>query len=54
VIHAFMGHFERGEEPWGHFSGLSPWSYRRELEQRLVPLLAEDGWKPVAGVGAVL
>ncbi len=54
VINAFMGHYERGEEPWGTFSGLSPLDYRDNLEQFLVPLLAEDGWVPMQGLGAEL
>jgi|GEM_PF-3013604 len=54
VINAYMGHYERGEEPWGIFSGLSPLTYRDVLEQFLVPLLAEDGWSPMQGLGAKL
>lgn len=54
VVHAFMGHFERGEEPWGTFSGLSPLAYRNALETTLVPLLEEDGWKAIPGLGVRL
>lgn len=52
VINAFMGHFERGEEPWGRYSGLSPATYRRILHEKLVPLLREDGWEALPGLGA--
>jgi len=54
VINAFMGHYERGEEPWGTFSGLSPLTYRDKLSQFLIPLLAEDGWSPMQGLSAKL
>jgi len=54
VINAFMGHFERGEEPWGRFSGLSPDTYRNQLSSYLVPLLQDDGWEALPGLGAKL
>ena len=54
VINAFMGHFERGEEPWGKFSGLSPIAYRDALDLLLTPLMRDDGWKPMPGLGALL
>jgi hypothetical protein len=54
VINALMGHFERGEEPWGDYSGLSPHEYRNLLQEKLVPLLQEDGWEPLRGVGSAL
>lgn len=50
VINAFMGHFERGEEPWGVYSGLSPLAYREALIETLVPLLNEDGWEALPGL----
>lgn len=50
VINAFMGHFERGEEPWGVFSGLSPFVYRDALMDKLIPLLKDDGWKAIPGL----
>lgn len=31
-INAFMGHWGRGQEPWGKFSGMSPTSYRHALK----------------------
>jgi len=54
VINAFMGHFERGEEPWGIYSGLSPLVYRDILKDKLVPLLNEDGWEALPGLKAQL
>ena len=50
VISAFMGHWERGEEPWGRNSALCPTNYAATLSGYLVPLLEEDGWKPFAGI----
>ena len=55
VIDAYMGHWERGMEPWGRFSGLSPLVYREVLAEYLVPLLEKCGWKEepgLTGVGA--
>ena len=49
VIDAYLGHWERGEEPWGRFSGMSPNEFTEILAQFLVPLLAEDGWIPFGG-----
>ena len=54
VINAFMGHFERGEEPWGKFSGLSPIAYRNALDHFLTPLMRDDGWAPMSGLGVTL
>lgn len=54
VINAFMGHYERGEEPWGRFSGFSPQVYRDVLNTILVKLLADDGWEAIQGLGAQL
>jgi hypothetical protein len=51
VINALMGHWIRGIEPWGRYSGLSPLVYREELIKHLVPLLEEDGWGPEQGLG---
>ncbi|MBT0666128.1 hypothetical protein KI809_17595 [Geobacter pelophilus] len=51
VIQAFLGHWERGVEPWGRYSGLSPLVYRDELSKHLVPLLEEAGWTKESGLG---
>lgn len=50
IIAAFMGHWERGEEPWGRFSALSPTNYSSTIAKHLVPILADDGWGPIAGI----
>ncbi|HIJ96851.1 MAG TPA: site-specific integrase [Desulfuromonadales bacterium] len=49
-IAAFMGHWERGEEPWGTYSALSPQSYAATLSKFLVRLLENDGWRPMPGI----
>lgn len=51
IINAFMGHWERGVEPWGCYSGLSPFVYRDELIKYLVPMLQADGWEEEEGLG---
>ncbi|MFZ4859017.1 MAG: site-specific integrase [Desulfuromonadaceae bacterium] len=50
VIAAFMGHWERGEEPWGRYSALSPVDYATILAKYIVKLLEEDGWKKMSGL----
>jgi hypothetical protein len=50
VINAFMGHFERGEEPWGVFSGFSPLVYRDAIKKYLVRILKDDGWRAIPGL----
>ena len=52
VINAFMGHVDRGNEPWGMYSGLSPLVYLQELRKCLVPLMDEDGWCAESGLKA--
>ena len=54
VINALMGHWERGEEPWGTFSGLSPHTYRDTLKVYLQPLITAAGWEAVPGLGVTL
>lgn len=54
VINAFLGHYERGEEPFGRYSGLSPHAFREVLIDKLLPLLQEDGWEELPGLGAKL
>ena len=49
VIDAFMGHWERGMEPFGRFSGMSIQEYRDILINYLAPLLEEDGWITLPG-----
>lgn len=43
VVSAWMGHWHRGEEPWGKFSSFSHGEFRRTLEHFLDPLLAKLG-----------
>jgi hypothetical protein len=50
VVDAFMGHAQRGREPWARHAGLDPLAYRAALEHALVPLLQECGWDPVPGL----
>lgn len=50
TLHAFMGHWLRGTEPWGTESGFDPLLYRQDLMQSLVPILTERGWIPVSAL----
>lgn len=43
VVSAWMGHWHRGEEPWGRFSSFSHGEFCRTLEHFLDPLLAKLG-----------
>ena len=54
VLDAFLGHWERGREPWGRYSGLPPHVYREELARHLLPLLKTNEWAPEAGLGATV
>lgn len=51
VLHAFLGHWHRGQEPWSEFSALDPVVYRHNLASVLTPMLARDGWEPEWGLG---
>jgi hypothetical protein len=51
VVNAFLGHWERGCESWGIYSGLSPESYRENLKIPLLAIMKEDGWMAVSGLG---
>lgn len=50
LVAAFMGHWERGEEPWGCFSALPPIQYAETVASYLIPMLEEDGWTPITGM----
>lgn len=50
LVAAFMGHWERGEEPWGSFSALPPIQYAETIASYLIPMLEEDGWTPITGM----
>jgi hypothetical protein len=54
AIDALMGHWERGQEAWGIYSGLSPLAYRQTLRDYLLPILTEDGWEAISGLGSKL
>lgn len=49
MLDAWLGHWWRGEEPWGPHSSFCFLDYRRELENVLVPFLAELGFEPLTG-----
>ncbi|MAL97488.1 MAG: hypothetical protein CL583_03465 [Alteromonadaceae bacterium] len=48
TVDAFMGHWARGEEPWGKFSSFSYSHYVQELQETLLPLLNDLGWRAIA------
>ena len=52
VLHAFLGHWQRGQEPWSGNSCLDPQAYRDALRQPLETLLRRDGWRAMQGLGA--
>jgi hypothetical protein len=39
IVSAWMGHWHRGEEPWGKFSSFSFGEYRRNLKKYLLPII---------------
>lgn len=49
IVAAFMGHWERGEEPWGKYSAMSPQQYREALDPCLGRIIKECGWRPQRG-----
>ena len=53
VLHAFLGHWQRGQEPWSGYSALDPQAYLRALKGPLEELLARDGWQAVKGLGSL-
>lgn len=50
LVASFMGHWERGEEPWGRYSALSPLQYASTLASYITPMLEEDGWAVMTGM----
>ncbi|MFD1789228.1 hypothetical protein ACFSC3_16855 [Sphingomonas floccifaciens] len=50
TLHAFLGHWHLGTEPWGAKAGLDPLTYRAELAIILPPLLADAGFVPMPGL----
>ncbi len=49
IVAAFMGHWERGEEPWGRYSAMSPQQYKQALAPCLNRIIKECGWEPQRG-----
>jgi hypothetical protein len=47
MVSAWMGHWYRGEEPWGKFSSFSYGDYCRALEDFLDPLLDDLGFRAI-------
>lgn len=50
ALHAFLGHWHLGTDPWGERAGLDPLAYRDELAAVLSPLLAAAGLIPRRGL----
>jgi hypothetical protein len=53
MVSAWMGHWHRGEEPWGKFSSFSYGDYCHALEQFLDPLLTGLGFRVIKGNASV-
>ena len=47
LIDAFMGHWDRGREPWARYSTVEPQIYRDEILGHLDPLLERLGFEPL-------
>ena len=47
IVDAFMGHWSRGEEPWGRYSTLSYHLIVKDLKKYLEPLVIDLGLKPI-------
>ena len=50
TLHAFLGHWHLGIEPWSKEAALDPLSYRAELAGSLPKILREAGFSPVPGL----
>lgn len=50
ILDAFMGHWQRGREPWGQFSSLSPRGYASGIGSMIKSLIRENGWKAIKSV----
>ena len=49
IVSAWMGHWHRGEEPWGKFSSFSFHDFTNGLKLFLDPLLDELGFRAIQG-----
>jgi len=47
VINCFMGHWSRGEEPWGKFSSFSFQEYVTTIRQYIPSILEHLNWRPI-------
>ncbi len=47
IINCFMGHWSRGEEPWGKYSSLSFDDYVSTLKEYIPDILMELSWRPI-------
>lgn len=45
VLNAYMGHWSVGEEPWGKYSSLSAYNYRKHLAKHIPIMLNDLGFK---------
>jgi hypothetical protein len=45
VINALLGHFDRGEAPWGEFSTLPPSLWRAQLSDAILPCIESIGFE---------
>lgn len=50
IVNAFMGHWDRGQEPFGCYSSLSPMAYRSEITGPLTQLTTTAGWELLKGL----
>lgn len=44
VIDAFMGHWERGQEPWAKYSSMNLVEYKLAIQPHITQLLSKCGW----------
>ena len=49
-LHALLGHWHLGNEPWSAASSLDPIAYRSEIAETLEPLMRRCGLRPVKGL----
>tara|TARA_B100000287_G_scaffold341779_1_gene328361 strand:+ start:9065 stop:11506 length:2442 start_codon:yes stop_codon:yes gene_type:complete len=49
VVNSFMGHWGRGQEPWGRFSSVSPIAMIEAVKPYILKILDELGFRPIKG-----
>lgn len=47
IVNAFMGHWSRGEEPWGKYSSLSFDDFLAHIKQHIPAIMRELKWLPM-------